>query len=99
MDIWPCFCISLHASLLELEIPNVKNALIGGNGVLLVELVESIDNVGDRKALIEGLRPYVEKVNYQCHGSVQISLERVTIASKPKPFIKPPKGAWRGCKP
>lgn len=101
-DDYVCFSHGdgLHASLLEPEItahPHVKNALIGGNGrpgpVLLVELVESIDNVGDRKALIEGLRPYVEKVNSQCHESVQISLERIVIASKENPFITTTKGS------
>jgi hypothetical protein len=86
----------LHASLLEPEImahPNIKNALIGGNGkpgpVLLVELVESTD----REALIVGLRPYIEKVNSRCHESVHIPLDRVVIASKEKPIIATIKGS------
>lgn len=91
-DDYVCFTHGegLYASVLEPEItahPNIKNALIGGQGksapVLLVEPIESTD----RKALIEELRPYVEKINSRCHESVQLSLERIIIASKDKPFI------------
>ena len=57
-----------------------------------MELAESLDNVGTRKALVEELRPYVEKVNLQCHEAVQILLGRVVIASKEKPFITTIKG-------
>jgi hypothetical protein len=101
-DDYVCFSHGdgLHASLLEPEItahPHVRNALIGGNGrpapVLLVELVESLDNVEARKALIEELRPYVEKVNLKCHESVQVSLDRAVIASREKPFITTIKGS------
>lgn len=90
----------LHASLLEPEItahPKVRQALIGGHGrpapVLLVELVENTEDDESREDFQESLRPYVEKVNLRCHKSVQISLERVIIASREKPFSTTIKGS------
>ncbi|KAJ5668962.1 hypothetical protein N7462_010032 [Penicillium macrosclerotiorum] len=90
----------LHASLLEPEIkahPSVKNALIGGQGrpqpVLLVELIGSAEQNGSPGDFIESLRPYIEKVNSSCHEAVQISLDKIIIASKEKPFIETIKGS------
>ncbi|KAJ6023984.1 hypothetical protein N7540_004781 [Penicillium herquei] len=101
VDDYVCFSHGdgMHASLLEPEItahPNVKNALIGGNGkpapVLLIEFVEDSENES-RETLLEGLRSYIEKLNAQCHQSVRVSLDKVVIASKQKPFLTTGKGS------
>ncbi|KAJ5712437.1 hypothetical protein N7493_008905 [Penicillium malachiteum] len=100
-DDYVCFSHGdgMHASLLESEItahPRVKNVLIGGNGrsapILLVEFVEDSEN-GSRETQLESLRPYVEKLNARCHQSVQVSLDKVIIASKQKPFLTTSKGS------
>ena len=87
----------LHASSLEPIIEShelVRAALIGGHGrdrpVLLVELIpdaqERADSGVERKALLDSLQPYLEKVNAQCHPSVHLSPELVLFANKDKPF-------------
>ncbi|KAJ5718555.1 hypothetical protein N7488_004201 [Penicillium malachiteum] len=100
-DDYVCFSHGdgIHASLLEPEItahPHVKNVLIGGNGrpapILLVEFVEDSEN-GSRDTQLESLRPYVEKLNARCHQSVKVSLDKVIIASKQKPFLTTSKGS------
>lgn len=101
-DDYVCFSHGdgLHASLLEPEItahPDVNNALIGGHGrqspVLLVELFKGANDDESRERLLESLWPYIEKLNTRCHGSVQISPEKVIIASKERPFIMTIKGS------
>jgi acyl-coenzyme A synthetase/AMP-(fatty) acid ligase len=94
----------LHASTMEPEIErheSVKAALIGGHGrpapVLIVELVagsqEDAESESGCRALIESLRPYIDKVNAHCHPCVELSPERVIFASKEKPFIRTTKGS------
>ena len=87
----------LHASTLEPEIERhelVQAALIGGHGrpkpVLLVELIPSAqtkaETESERQTLLKSLQPFLEKVNSQCHPSVQISQDLVIFAKKNKPF-------------
>jgi hypothetical protein len=92
----------LHASSLEPEIeahPGIKSALIGGHGrpapVLIVELLSNIDTETDsgRQALVKDLQPYIAKVNSRIHGCVQLSSDRLILASKDKPFIRTIKGS------
>lgn len=95
----------LHASTLEPEVeqhPSVKTALIGGHGrpapVLLVELLagvreEDAESESGRRALVEGLQPYIDRVNAHCHGCVQLSPERIIFASRDEPFIRTMKGS------
>ena len=84
----------LHASTLEPEIEShelVKSALIGGHGrpkpVLLIELIPNAqakaETESDRKTLLRSLQPYIDKVNAQCHPSVQLSQELVIFGKKP----------------
>ncbi len=87
----------LHASTLEPEIERhelIQAALIGGHGrpkpVLLVELIASaqakVETVSEREALLRSLEPFLEKVNTQCHPSVQLTQELVIFAKQSKPF-------------
>ncbi|KAJ5715912.1 uncharacterized protein N7483_013093 [Penicillium malachiteum] len=78
-DDYVCFSHGegIHASFLEPEItahPNVKNASWKTQN-------------GSRETLLEGLQPYIEKFNARCHQSVQVSLDKVIIFSKQKPFL------------
>ncbi|KAJ9193335.1 hypothetical protein DTO164E3_1939 [Paecilomyces variotii] len=90
----------LHASSLEPEImahPSVKSAIIGGHGrsapVLIVELIPGTEYENDRQAFLTSLAPYIDEVNSHCHPSVQLSPERVIVATKGKPFITTIKGS------
>ncbi|KAL1859416.1 putative NRPS-like protein biosynthetic cluster [Paecilomyces lecythidis] len=90
----------LHASSLEPEItahPSVKSAIIGGHArpapVLIVELNPGTEYENDPQAFITSLAPYIDKVNSHCHPSVQLSPERVIVATKEKPFIATIKGS------
>ncbi|RAL10367.1 putative AMP-binding enzyme [Aspergillus homomorphus CBS 101889] len=90
----------LHASLLEPEIeahPGVKSALIGGHGrpapVLIVEFFPEAEMGQDQQAVIESLRPYLEKVNAHVHECVSLSADRTIIAGKHKPFVRTIKGS------
>ncbi|KAE8151841.1 putative AMP-binding enzyme [Aspergillus avenaceus] len=88
----------LHASLLEPEItahPRIQCAIIGGHGhiapVLLIEPVPDVEL--DSKALKTSLIPYIDRVNAKCHPSVQLSPERVILATSHKPFPRTLKGS------
>ena len=94
----------LHASTLEPEIERdqlVKAALIGGHSrpkpVLLIELVPDAQTKAEseagRRALLESLQPYLDKVNAQCHPSVQLSQELIIFAKTNKPFERTAKGS------
>ena len=94
----------LHASTLEPEIErdqHVKSALIGGHGrlkpVLFIELVPDAQSKADseegRKALLESLQPCLDKVNAQCHQSVQLSRELILFVKTNKPFERTAKGS------
>ncbi|KAL2811224.1 AMP-binding enzyme [Aspergillus granulosus] len=85
----------LHASSLEPEIaahPAVKAALISGHGrakpALIVELVP-----GTQGFEVQSLKPYIDKVNAQCHECVRLDMERVIVASEEKPFKYTDKGS------
>lgn len=95
-DDYVCFAHGegLHASTIEPEIERhelVKSALIGGHGlpkpVLLIELIPSAqpkaETEPEREALLRSLEPFLEKVNAQCHPSVQLSQQLVIFAKKP----------------
>ncbi|KAF9893545.1 hypothetical protein FE257_010857 [Aspergillus nanangensis] len=89
----------LHASRLEPEIeahPAVKSVLIGGHAcsapVLLVELYASSEEI-DREAMVESLKPYIDRVNVHCHDCVKLSTDRVLFASAEKPFVQTVKGS------
>ncbi|PKX89842.1 putative AMP-binding enzyme [Aspergillus novofumigatus IBT 16806] len=92
----------LYAGSLEPEIeqhPKVKAALVGGHGrplpVLLVELHDETEVASDagRKAMVESLQPYIDKVNGNCHECVKLSPERLIFASGDRPFIRTVKGS------
>ena len=94
----------LHASTLEPEFERdqlVKAALIGGHSrpkpVLLIELVPDAQTKAEseagRRALLERLQPYLDKVNAQCHPSVQLSQELIIFAKTNKPFERTAKGS------
>lgn len=95
-DDYVCFAHGegLHASTLEPEIErhaHVKSALIGGHGrpkpVLLIELISSaqakVETDPERKTLPRSLEPFLEKVNAQCHPSVQLPPQLVIFANMP----------------
>lgn len=77
--------------------PSVKSAIIGGHGrsapVLIVELIPGTEYENDRQAFLTSLAPYIDEVNSHCHPSVQLSPERVIVATKGKPFITTIKGS------
>jgi acyl-coenzyme A synthetase/AMP-(fatty) acid ligase len=92
----------LYAASLEPQIeqhPKVKAAVIGGHGrplpVLLVELHDEAEVASDagRKAMVESLQPYIDKVNENCHECVKLSPERLIFASGDRPFIRTVKGS------
>jgi hypothetical protein len=89
-----------HASRLEPEIeahPAIKSALIGGHGhpapVLLIELYPDMVNVDGRDKFLASLQPNIERVNAQVHDCVNLSTNRIIIATKEKPFIRTIKGS------
>ena len=89
----------LYASRLEPEIeahPAVKSALIGGHGhsgpVLLIELYPGVVEEHSLDQILPSLQPNIEKVNAQVHDCVNLSTDRVIIATKEKPFIRTIKG-------
>lgn len=90
----------IHASSLEPEIethPDVKAALIGGNGrpapVLLLELFPGVRVDGDGGQLKRSLQPYLDRVNELCHECVRLSSDRVIFATEKKPFLRTVKGS------
>ncbi|CAG8909802.1 unnamed protein product [Penicillium egyptiacum] len=90
----------LYASRLEPEIeahPAVKSALIGGHGhrspVLLIELYPEAIKEDCHDEFLASLQPNIEKVNAQVHDCVNLSAERIIIATKEKPFIRTVKGS------
>ncbi|OQE20888.1 hypothetical protein PENFLA_c015G05828 [Penicillium flavigenum] len=90
----------LYASRLEPEIevhPAVKSALIGGHGhsapVLLIELYPGAVEEDSLDQFLDSLQPNIEKVNAQVHDCVNLSTDRIIIATKEKPFIRTVKGS------
>ncbi|PQE08772.1 AMP-binding enzyme protein [Rutstroemia sp. NJR-2017a BVV2] len=90
----------LYASTVEQEIERhdlVQAALVGGHGkpkpMLLIEIVPGKHDEGLREEFIQSLLPYLEKVNAQCHKSVQLSPELVLLAQPEKPFVRTLKGS------
>lgn len=90
----------IHASSLEPEIeahPDVKAALIGGNGrpapVLLVELLPGLRVDGDGGQIMRSLQPYLDRVNGRSHECVHLSIDRVIFATEKKPFVRTVKGS------
>lgn len=94
----------LHASSLEPEIEHhefVKAVFFGGHGhvrpVLLVELLTDAQvraqNESERNALRDSLQPCLQKVNAQCHPSVQLFQGLVLFAKNGKPFVRTTKAS------
>ncbi|KAI9644584.1 hypothetical protein NHQ30_006605 [Ciborinia camelliae] len=90
----------LYASTVEREIERhdlVQAALVGGHGMpkpmLLIEIVPEKRDEGLREKFMQSLLPYLEKVNSQCHESVQISPELVLLTQPEKPFVRTLKGS------
>ena len=76
------------------EHPGVKCALIGGQGrqvpVVVLELGEGVlGQVGmeeGRRELMRSLRPYVERINEECHEMVKLDPEVVVFTDEERPF-------------